>query len=103
MPAGVQGATDDDEARVNTHEEHNAPLLDAASLPPDVARRIDALTPADQHVYSAAAVRVVREMRAAERATSVRLLCPAEFEALVNRTRYIAGLEVKLRETYRRL
>ena len=96
----TSAATDEDEVHANTHKDYHPPALDVAALPRDVAALADALTAADRLLYSAAAERAVREMRAAERATSVRLLCPAAFEALVNQTRYIGGLEEKLRHEY---
>ncbi len=66
--------------------------LDVSTLPADVLRLIDDLTEADVQLYRAAALRVVRELRDAERSTGMRLLCDTSLKRLTNATRYIHGL-----------
>jgi len=86
------------EVHTNAIQEHaQLPALSLGALPAAVPPLIDALTEADQLLYRAGAARVVRELRAAERATGVPLLCPEDLERLIDQTSYINGLEDELR------
>ena len=80
------------------HDDHGVKhTLSVADLPADVLQLIDGMTRADLRLYRIAAARVVSEIRLAENATGMALLCPAALDRFVNATSYVPGLEADIR------
>ena len=95
----ARGAHATDELHTNEATSHTTDDVNSVkviNLPHDVLELIDTLSEADARLFSAGALRVIRELREAERQTGTSLLCTAALTQFVNATSYIPNLAKQL-------